>query len=108
MAVIGKIRQRSGLVIGLIAISLLAFILTDAFSSNGSLFNNQEFVVGKMKGEKIQYADFDKKLKEYEQNAQRQYGQLSPDLQDIIRDQVWESFFRDIVLQKHYVMREPW
>ncbi len=102
MAVIGKIRQRSGLVIGLIAISLLAFILTDAFSSNGSLFNNQEFVVGKMKGEKIQYADFDKKLKEYEQNAQRQYGQLSPDLQDIIRDQVWESFFRDIVLQKQY------
>lgn len=102
MAVIGKIRQRSGLVIGLIALSLLAFILTDAFSNNSSLFNNQEFIVGKMKGEKIQYADFDKKVKEYEQNAQRQYGQLSPELQDMIRDQVWETFFRDIVLQKQY------
>lgn len=102
MAVIGKIRQRSGIVIGIIALSLLAFILTDAFNSNSSFFNNQEFVVGKMKGEKIAFADFDKKVKEYEQNYQNQYGQLSPDLQDIIRDQVWETFVRDIVLKKQY------
>ncbi len=102
MAVIGKIRQRSGLVITIIGISILAFILTDMLSGGNSLFGSREQVVGKINGEKIMYQVFDAQCKQVEQNAQAQYGRLSPELQDIIRDQVWESFFRDKVLKKEY------
>lgn len=103
MAVIGKIRQRSGLVIALIGISILAFILTDMLSGNNSLFGgNQETIVGKMNGEKIQYAEFDQKYKEFEQNYQTQYGGLNPDMQVLIRDQVWENFFREKILVNQY------
>lgn len=103
MAVIGKIRQRSGLVITLIGISILAFILTDMLSGGNSLFGgNQEQVVGKINGRKIQYAEFEEKYKVIEQNAQAQYGRLTPELQDIVRDQIWQSYFRDYVLQEEY------
>lgn len=102
MAVIGKIRQRSGLVIGVIFVSLLAFILTDAFSSNSSLFNRQENTVGKIGGTKIKFEDFDKKVNEVEENYRKQYGEVPGELQGMIRDQVWENFFKDLVLKKQY------
>ncbi len=102
MAVIGKIRQRSGLVITLIGISILAFILTDMLSGGNSLFGNPEQIVGKINGEKVTFQEFDEQYKQIEQNAQAQYGQLTPQLQDIVRDQVWESFFREKVLKREY------
>lgn len=102
MAVIGKIRQRSGLVITLIGISIVAFILTDMLSGGNSLFGSQEQIVGKINGEKVSYQEFDAQFKIIEQNAQAQYGNLSPELKDIVRDQVWESFFRNKVLKGEY------
>lgn len=103
MAVIGKIRQRSGLVITLIGISILAFILTDMLSGGNSLFGgSQEQVVGVINGKKVQYAEFDQQVKQVEQNAQAQYGTLTPELKDIVRDQIWQSFFREHVLRKQY------
>lgn len=103
MAVIGKIRERSGLVITLIGISILAFILTDMLSGGNSLFgDDQSQVVGEINGKKVQYAEFEQQYKVIEQNAQQQYGRLTPELQDIVRDQIWQSFFREHVLREEY------
>lgn len=105
MAIIGKIRQRSGLVIGIIALSLLAFILTDAFSSNNSwLGGNQDMHVGEMAGKKIRFDEFDGKVKEIENNIRVQMGggELPDIYKDYPVDQTWEMYFRDIVLEKEF------
>ena len=102
MAVIGKIRQRSGLVITLIGISILAFILTDMLSGGSSFGGGQDQTIGVINGKEVQYPEFEEQYKIIEQNAQQQYGRLTPELQDIVRDQIWQSFFREHVLKEEY------
>lgn len=103
MAIIGKIRQRSGLVIGFIAVSLLLFVVSDALNSGGSMFGNREFVVGEMGGKKIKYEEFDAKLKMAVENTRKQFGgDLSPEIMEMIQTQIWEGFVRDNVLDKHF------
>ena len=65
MAVIGKIRQRSGLLIFLIGLSIVGFLIMDATNSQGSLLKGRKDSVGKVNGEKIAYTEFSKK---YEDN----------------------------------------
>jgi peptidyl-prolyl cis-trans isomerase D len=102
MAVIGKIRQRSGLMIGLIAFSLLAFILTDALNKNPFLKDN-DTVVGEMGGKKIEYEDFDKLVKEYESNLRAQLGgEIPEEYKNFAQDQAWEKFVRRNVLENEY------
>jgi peptidyl-prolyl cis-trans isomerase D len=102
MAVIGKIRQRSGLIIGFIALSLLAFILSDALNKNPFLKGNDN-VVGEMGGKKIKYEDFDKLVKEYEANLRSQLGgEIPEEYKSFAYDQAWEKFVRRNVLEKEY------
>lgn len=51
MAVIGKIRQRSGLLIFLIGLSIVGFLIMDATNSQGSLLKGRKDYVGKVNGE---------------------------------------------------------
>lgn len=102
MAVIGKIRQRSGLIIGFIAFSLLAFILSDALNKNPFLKGN-DTVVGEMGGKKIEYEDFDKLVKEYESNLRAQMGgEIPEEYKTFAYDQAWEKFIRRNVLENEY------
>ena len=56
MAAIEKIRRRSGLLIAIIGLALLAFVLQDLFQSQG---RNRENNIAVIDGEKIPYQDFD-------------------------------------------------
>ena len=51
MAIIGKIRSKSGLLVGIIGIALLSFILGDYQSFFGS--SEGEYGIGTVYGEKI-------------------------------------------------------
>ncbi|MFN5325123.1 MAG: SurA N-terminal domain-containing protein, partial [Bacteroidota bacterium] len=42
MAVIGKIRERAGLLIGIVGFSLVAFILGDLLTTNSSFISGQD------------------------------------------------------------------
>ena len=56
MAAIERIRRRSGLLIAIIGIALLAFVLQDLFQSQG---RNREYNIAVVDGEKIPYQDFE-------------------------------------------------
>ena len=60
MAVIEKIRRRSGLLIAFIGVALLAFVLQDLFQSSN---RGREYNIAVVNGEKIPYQDFDQQAK---------------------------------------------
>ncbi|HKG67705.1 MAG TPA: SurA N-terminal domain-containing protein, partial [Segetibacter sp.] len=63
MSVIQRIRDRyAALVIGVIALSLIGFILMDAFVGRGRNMGNANGSIGKVNGEKIERNDFEKKI----------------------------------------------
>jgi peptidyl-prolyl cis-trans isomerase D len=99
MSVIQKIRDKyAAVIIALIAISLIAFILMDAFSGRGggSLFGNTS-AVGKVNGTKIEKREFDRQIelfKTYYNMGNSPYEQLI--------GQAWEMNVDKIVMNDEY------
>lgn len=104
MAVIGKIRQRSGLLIGIIGASIIGFLLMDATQSQGSVLKGRNDSIGKINGEKISIQDFEKK---YEENIKNQEMQmrgepLTDDMRNYLRNQTWEQMVNETIFSKVY------
>jgi len=68
MAVLSKIRQRSALMIAVIAFALFAFIIGDLFKSGS--FNSTSKDVGSINGKDISFEDFRIKVSEVEKSGQ--------------------------------------
>jgi len=98
MSVIQRIRERyAALVIGLIALSLIGFILMDAFVGRGMNMGNANGSVGKVNGEKIERTDFEKKI-----NLQAaMYGQQAPQRDQLVSS-VWDQTVDEIVMNQEY------
>src|SRR5678815_3419615 len=64
MSVIQKIRDKyARWAVIAIALSLVGFIMMDAFAGKGSIFNNgRSTTLGKVNGTTIKYADFEKQM----------------------------------------------
>lgn len=98
MSVIQSIRDKyAALVIALIALSLIAFILMDAFVSPGSGAGSSGTVVGKVNGHKIQREEFEKKIS----MQQAMYGEQAPPREQLISN-VWELSVDELVMQEQY------
>lgn len=103
MAIIGKIRDKSWLILIIVGGALVAFILGDYNKGNAGL--EEKYGIGTVYGEKVDELDFNKSLKIAEENNLRsaqQQGQQQP--QPVNKDQVWNSFVQDIVLQQEYAI----
>ena len=80
MALITKIRERSGLAVGIIAVSLILFIVGgDLLGGQNTLFGNNNQKVGEIAGQDIDYQDFNTKVEglraQFEQQAGRAPGE---------------------------------
>jgi len=100
MSVIQKIRDKyAGVVIAFIALSLIAFILMDAFTgrgrSGGGLFGNTS-TVGKVNGHKIDKKDFDAQVDIFK----KAYSRGGSDMQ--VMSQVWEVMVDKLMMQDEY------
>ena len=104
MAVIGKIRQRSGLLIFLIGASIVGFLVMDATNSQFSVLKGRKDSIGKVNGEKITYNDFNKKYEENVKTTEDQMrGQPMTDEQrNSIKTQTWNQMVNDIIFDKIY------
>ena len=104
MAVIGKIRQRSGLLIFLIGASIVGFLVMDATNSQFSVLKGRKDSIGKVNGEKITYNEFTKKYEENVKTTEDQMrGQpMSDDQRNSIRTQTWNEMVNDIIFNKIY------
>ncbi len=102
MSVLEKIRNRTGLLVGIIAVALIIFVLEGAMNSGKSLFGTNERTVGTISGKNIDYNEFQAKLQSaiqsYEQNGQKVDDQTKQNLVD----QVWNEFIANNVLKTNY------
>jgi len=104
MALITKIREKSGIAAAAIAISLILFLVgSDIFQGKSSLFGTNSQEVGEIAGEKIMIADFQKKVEEATANYTAQTGKGPGEQeQQMIRDQVWNQLVLDIAYKKEF------
>jgi peptidyl-prolyl cis-trans isomerase D len=99
MSVIQKIRDKyARIAVIAIALSLIGFILMDALTGRSNLFSSNSTVIGSINGKKVDYIDFEKKIKQQEEQTKSQGG----DNRQQLVDQVWESEINDVVMGDQY------
>ncbi len=100
MALIGKIRQRSALLVVVIGVALAAFILGD-FAKRS---NRQQVNVGTINGENISIQEFNKKYDENVKATQQQQNsdRLSQEDMYRLRESTWSQMIQGMIMQKEY------
>jgi peptidyl-prolyl cis-trans isomerase D len=92
MAIITKIRERAGLAVGIVAVSLGLFVVgSDLLSPSSSIFAGKQ-IVGEIDGEDISYEDLQQEITRLEYDYFVQQGK-NPDEQAMqsIREQAWNQ-----------------
>jgi len=103
MSIIQQIRDKAAwLVFGLIALSLVGFLLMDAFVGRSRLFGGSSNTVGSVDGEKMDYIQFQKQVSEREDQYKAQGFPVNDVMQQNIRDGVWKDYVEDVVMTKEY------
>jgi peptidyl-prolyl cis-trans isomerase D len=103
MSIIQKLREKAGwLVFGLITLSLVGFLLMDAFVGRSKLFGNRSTTVGTINGEKIEYNDFQKMVSQQEDQYKSRGYPMNDGMQQNIRDNVWKQMVEDAVLTEDF------
>ena len=103
MATLGNIRKRSGLLLAVIGIAMLAFILGD-FMQSQRVGGSSQIIIGEIEGEKVMPQDFQNKVDEQIeiQGSQNSNFSINEATRGQIRNQVWNQFVRDILMNKQY------
>ncbi|MGF7218458.1 peptidyl-prolyl cis-trans isomerase D [Spirosoma lacussanchae] len=104
MSVINKIRERSGLAVGVIAVSLILFIVGgDLLGGRSLLFGGNQQEVGEIAGKSIDYQEFNAKVDELRAQFEQQTGRAPAD-QDMaqLREQAWNQLLFEIAYQEEF------
>ncbi|MCO5231754.1 MAG: SurA N-terminal domain-containing protein [Chitinophagales bacterium] len=93
MALIGKIRQKTGLLLGFIGVSMLIFLVQEAISSQ-NLMGGSAKTLGKINGEKVSAQDFFNDVTTYETRLKTLNPNISFNEQNsmYIREEVWNNY----------------
>lgn len=101
MAVLGKIRSKGALLVGIIGLGLFAFIAEEAFRSCESTKNNERQQIAEVLGEKLTYQEFQEMVDEY-QDVLKMQGRdnLNEDELNQVRDMVWNQYVQNALISK--------
>ena len=106
MAILTKIRNRSGLAVGFVGLALALFVISDALNSNTAIFGGKgnSTTVGEIAGEKVGIKLFQQKYDEQEQIMKdRNPNQpIDDNTRNQLRDQVWNQLLQDNLMAKEY------
>lgn len=101
MAIIGKIRSKSGLVIGFVAVALVLFVLSDFLTNKNGGQDPNDMVAGEVFGEDIKLLDYNQQsqaaIDQARQNAPDQYTE---DMGDRLREEVWNQMVNRMIFDK--------
>src|SRR6476661_2969336 len=99
MQIIQSIRDKgAAIVIGVIALSLIGFILMDARQGSSRLFNSLSTKVGKVNGQSIELGEFNKRVQQAEDMEAQRTGQRPNTMRsNQIRSQVWDQMVAEII-----------
>jgi peptidyl-prolyl cis-trans isomerase D len=104
MALIKKIRQRTGLAIGVITVGLIFFLVGgDILSPNSTLLGGGSNKVGEIAGESISYEEYIQKIEEIKFQFQQNTGRTpSENEMNSIREQAWQALIVDKVFDTQF------
>lgn len=104
MAVIGKIRERAGLLIGIVGFSLVAFILGDLLTSNSSFLTGGDTNVAVIGGKEIDVRDFEVTVEEFVANYKSNTGNQTVDqnTMESLREQAWNELLNKEIMQVQF------
>ncbi|HEV7347931.1 peptidylprolyl isomerase [Telluribacter sp.] len=104
MALITKIREKSGIAVTVIAVSLILFIVGGDLLGPNTLFgggNNQ--TVGEIAGRDIDIKDFQNRVDVLRQNYEAQTGRSANEQEVVaLREQAWNQMIIDIAYREQY------
>ena len=100
MSIIQTIREKgAAIVIGVIALSLIGFLLMDASPGGGGLFGgSQSRIIGSVNGEDIEIDEFNAKVKD----AEAQYPNTNGGVRQQIMQGVWDQMVAERVVAKEF------
>ncbi len=99
MQIIQGIRDKgAAIVIGVIALSLIGFILMDAKQGSSRMFSSGSSTIGKVNGSAIDQAEFNKKVKDAEDQEEQRSGKKSTVTAAAeIRERIWNQMVAEKV-----------
>lgn len=100
MAVIGKIRQNVGLLIGVIAIAMASFLLMDVSSSG--LGNSNVNLVGSVEGKDISLQEYELTVQDMIGRYQSAQRELTDETRLKIREDAWDKTVQSVLLEESY------
>jgi len=104
MSILEKIRTKSGLLVGIIALALLIFILESALDSGNRFFSGRKTIVGEVMGKEIGIAEFEDKVQKAIENEKQRSGKNAVDetQTDYLRNQVWNELLMNKIMTNQY------
>lgn len=101
MAVIGKIRKQSGLLIVLIGVSMVLFLLGDFVTGSGGIMNQQDLSIGVIAGEEIDQQEFETRVQSI---IDERYGAegASEEIRTAIRENIWLEMTNEKIVYVEY------
>jgi peptidyl-prolyl cis-trans isomerase D len=103
MSVIQQIRDKAAwLVFGLIALSLVGFLLMDAFVGRSRVFGGNSTTIGSVNGDKLDYVKFDRLVSDQEEVYKAKGYPVNDITQQNIKEGVWKQFVEESVLADVY------
>ena len=104
MAVISKIRKNVGLVIGLIGVSMVAFILTDLFRNTSAIFSSGQNEVGNIAGTPIDYTAYNKEIENaiYQEQQRSKTNTVAEDIRMNMVNRAWDNLVNEVVMGKEF------
>ncbi|MDF9799869.1 peptidyl-prolyl cis-trans isomerase D [Catalinimonas alkaloidigena] len=103
MALISKIRERTALVVGFVALGLFLFIAADVFTSSSGLFSQEEAEVGEIAEQDISIQEYQQAIEEVKYNFSVNTGRNPTEREMIsIRQQAWDKLIADIAFTEQF------
>ena len=108
MSVIQSIREKyAKWAVVAIALALLGFILTDYFTAKNRMFGGgNSTIVGSVNGKKINYIDFETRLKAIDEQSQAQAQQQGREFSESDRyqnnEQLWNQEVEQVIMEKEF------
>ena len=102
MSIIQNIRDKAAwIIIGAIALALIAFIVQDAFQ-NRSLFGSDSTVLGKVNGTTVDAVEFEKHYQQAEAQYRNAGYPLNEMMKENIRKSLWDEYVEKAILGERY------
>lgn len=104
MALISKIREKTALVVGVVAVGLILFILGgDLLMGNSSFLNGRDDTVGEIASEEIKYESYQQAIEEVRYNFIVNTGRNPTEREmEGIRQQAWDKLIAEIAFTKEF------